>query len=80
MFIRSLLFFALRRAARHPAVRRQAAKTAEKVFDAARPSLRKASNRAGRFSRKISDEFQPKNKAASSDSDKSMKNVTPRPD
>ena len=57
MIIRKLLFTALRMAAQNPSVRRQAVKAADKAVEAARPSLLKASRRAGEAVRSASDEL-----------------------
>ena len=57
MIVRKLLFTALRMAARNPAVRRQAVKAADKAVEAARPSLLKASRRAGEAVRSASGEL-----------------------
>ena len=57
MIVRKLLFAALRMAANNPEVRKQAAKAADKAVDAARPSLLKASRRAGEAVRSASNEL-----------------------
>lgn len=57
MIVRKLLFAALRMAANNPEVRKQAAKVADKAVDAARPSLLKASRRAGEAVRSASNEL-----------------------
>ncbi len=57
MIVRKLLFTALRMAARNPVVRRQAVKAADKAVEAARPSLLKASRRAGEAVRSASGEL-----------------------
>ena len=57
MIVRKLLFAALRMAANNPEVRKQAVKAADKAVDAARPSLLKASRRAGEAVRSASNEL-----------------------
>ena len=57
MIVRKLLFTALRMAANNPKIRQQAAKAADKVVEAARPSLLQASRRAGEAVRSASDEL-----------------------
>ena len=57
MIVKKLLFTALRMAAQNPRVRRQALKAADKVAEAARPGLLKASRRAGEAVRSASDEL-----------------------
>jgi len=57
VIVRKLLFTALRIAARNPVVRRQAVKAADKAVEAARPSLLKASRRAGEAVRSASGEL-----------------------
>ena len=57
MIVRKLLFVALRMVASNPKVRKQAARAADKAVDAARPSLLKASRRAGEAVRSASNEL-----------------------
>ena len=52
MLIRRLVVAALMRAARNPAVQKKAGDVAGKALDAARPSLLRASRKAGEITRK----------------------------
>lgn len=56
MILRHLVFAALRTVASNPAVRRQAAKLAERGLQSAKPGLLKASRKAGETVRAASDE------------------------
>ena len=51
MLIRRLLIGAIMRAAQNPAVQRKAGEIAGKALDKARPSMLRASRRAGEFTR-----------------------------
>ena len=57
MILRRLLFSAIRYAAGNPGVRRQASKLADQAVEKARPSLMKASWKAGQFTQIASDEL-----------------------
>ena len=52
MLIRRFVFAALMRAARNPDVQKKAGEMAGKALDAARPSLLRASRKAGELTRK----------------------------
>ena len=56
MIIRRLLFTALRMAAQNPEVRKQATMARDAALEAARPTLLKASRRAGQAVRSAHDE------------------------
>ena len=57
MFLRKLVFAALRAAASNPQVREQALKMTERGLQAAKPSLMQASRKAGQAVRSASDEL-----------------------
>jgi len=52
MLIRRLVFAALMRVVQNPAVQKKAGEVAGKALDAARPSLLRASRKAGELTRK----------------------------
>ena len=57
MLIRRLLIGAIMRAAQSPAVQRKAGEMAGKALDKARPSLLRASRRAGELTRKAANKI-----------------------
>ena len=56
MFLRRLIFSAIRYAAGNPEVQRQVGKLADKAVQKARPTLMKASRKVGQISQTASDE------------------------
>jgi len=60
MLFRRLLLSALVTAARHPKVQQKAGEAAGKAMNAARPTLLKASRRAGELTRKLSENIKQK--------------------
>ncbi len=55
MLLRRIIFGALMHAARNPAVQKKAGEAAGKALKAAKPSLLRASRRAGELTRKVKD-------------------------
>jgi len=62
MLIRRLLLGALMRAVQNPQVQRKAGEVAGKALEKARPSLLKASRRAGEAARKIAETMRHKDR------------------
>jgi hypothetical protein len=62
MLIRRLLLGALMRAVQNPQVQRKAGEVAGKALEKARPSLLKASRRAGEATRKIAETMRHKDR------------------
>ena len=57
MLIRRLLIGAIMRAAQNPAVQRKAGEIAGKALDKARPSMLRASQRAGELTREVANKI-----------------------